>query len=228
VVEVPWKYLKCDYYCFVESSYDNNFSKIALAITSAQLAKKMSIKEFGVGEDLAFNFLGWVEDRLEIICQMKKPIMDLEHSERLTRSGHMCTALRKYWGVTDLTMIAEGFCSRDSSKTQGLDLAKVYAERDSDVTECITVAHASLTNDKMLSDLVALPYRYLADNEVEWGEILTYPGNADKVLRNSSFPKMLRKSLSEPVFEEDLPEDAYFELKEAINNNGFYIQELPE
>ena len=68
----------------------------------------------------------------------------------------------------------------------------------------------------------------LADNEIEWGEILTYPGNADKVLRNSSFPKMLRKSLSEPVSIEDLPDDAYFELKEAIHNNGFYIQELPE
>jgi len=227
-VEVPWKYPKYDYYCFVESTYDNNFSKIALAITSAQLAKKLSVKEFGVGEDLTFNFMGWIDDSLEIVCQMKKPVMALEHSDRLLRSGHLCTALRRYWGVTDLTMIAEGFCSRDASKTKGLDLAKVYAERDSDVVECITVAHASITNDKMLSDLVALPYKYLADNEIEWGEILTYPGNADKVLRNSSFPKMLRKSLAEPVSIEELPDEAYFELKEAINNNGFYMQELPE
>lgn len=212
----------------MESSYDNNFSKIALAITSAQLAKKMSVKEFGVGEDLTFNFMGWIDDRLEIICQMKKPVMALEHADRLMRSGHLCTALRKYWGVTDLTMIAEGFCSKDASKTKGLDLAKVYADRDSDVMECITVAHASLAGDKMLSDLVALPYKYLADNDIEWGEILTYPGNADKVLRNSSFPKMLRKSLSESIFMEELPDEAYYELREAINNNGFYIQELPE
>lgn len=188
----------------------------------------MSVKEFGVGEDLTFNFMGWIDDRLEIICQMKKPVMALEHADRLMRSGHLCTALRKYWGVTDLTMIAEGFCSKDASKTKGLDLAKVYADRDSDVMECITVAHASLAGDKMLSDLVALPYKYLADNDIEWGEILTYPGNADKVLRNSSFPKMLRKSLSESIFMEELPDEAYYELREAINNNGFYIQELPE
>ena len=227
-MEVPWECPKCDYYCFVESTYDNNFSKIALAITSAQLAKKLSVKEFGVGEDLTFNFMGWIDDSLEIVCQMKKSVMTLEHSDRLLRSGHLCMALRRYWGVTDLTMIAEGFCSKDASKTKGLDLAKVYAERDSSVVECITVAHASITNDKMLSDLVALPYKYLADNEIEWGEILTSPGNADKVLRNSSFPKMLRKSLNEPVSTDDLPEEAYFELKEAINNNGFYMQELPE
>lgn len=227
-MEVPWECPKCDYYCFVESTYDNNFSKIALAITSAQLAKKLSVKEFGVGEDLTFNFMGWIDDSLEIVCQMKKSVMTLEHADRLLRSGHLCTALRRYWGVTDLTMIAEGFCSKDASKTKGLDLAKVYAERDSSVVECITVAHASITNDKMLSDLVALPYKYMADNEIEWGEILTYPGNADKVLRNSSFPKMLRKSLTEPVSTDDLPEEAYFELKEAINNNGFYMQELPE
>jgi hypothetical protein len=211
----------------VESTYDNSFSKIALTITSAQLAKKMSVKEFGVGEDLTFNFMGWDDDKLVVICQMKKPIMALEHADRLTRSGHLCIALRRYWGVTDITMIAEGFCSLDSKKTKGLDLAKVYAQNGSEVQECITVAHASVRGDKMLSDLVAMPYKYLPDNEIEWGEIQTYPGGADKILRNSSFPKMLRKSLSEPVYEEELPEEAYNELMEAINNNGFYIQELP-
>jgi hypothetical protein len=211
----------------MESSYDNNFSKIALSITSAQLAKKMSVKEFGVGEDLTFNFMGWYGDTLVIVCQMKKPTMALEHAERLTRSGHLCTALRKYWGVTDITMIAEGFCSKDSRKTKGLDLAKAYADDKEDVQECITVAHASIVGDKMLSDLVAVPYKYLADNEIEWGEMLTYPGSADKVLRNSSFPKMLRKALSEPVSDEELPDDAYTGLRDAIDKNGFYIQELP-
>lgn len=211
----------------MESSYDNNFSKIALSITSAQLAKKMSVKEFGVGEDLTFNFMGWENDRLVIICQMKKPIMALEHSERLTRSGHLCMALRRYWGVTDITMVAEGFCSTDSRKTKGLDLAKAYADDTEDVQECITVAHASIVGDKMLSDLVAVPYKYLQDNEIEWGEILTYPGRADDVLRNASFPKMLRKSLSEPISTEELPDEAYTELRDAIDTNGFYIQELP-
>lgn len=212
----------------MESTYDNNFSKIALAVTSAQLAKNLSVKEFGVGEDLTFNFMGWIDDRLVIVCQMKKPIMALEHSDRLTRSGHLCMALRRYWGVTDITMIAEGFCSLDRNKTKGLDLAKAYAEKGSDVQECITVAHASVRGEKLLSDLVAVPYKYLVDNELEWGEILTYPGKADDVLRNSSFPKMLRKSVMEPISSEELPDEAYDELREAINTNGFYIQELPE
>jgi hypothetical protein len=228
VLEVPWICIESDYYWVVESTYDNNFSKIALTITSAQLAKQLSVKEFGVGEDLTFNFMGWIDDRLAVICQMKRPIMALEHSERLTRSGQLCMALRKYWGVTDITMVAEGFCSLDSRKTKGLDLAKAYAKKGSNIQECITVSHASIVGEKMLSDLVAVPYKYLPNNEIEWGEIQTYPGGADKILRNSSFPKMLRKSLSESVHNEDLPDEAYDDLREAININGFYMQELPE
>jgi hypothetical protein len=38
---------------------------------------------------------------------------------------------------------------------------------------------------------------------------------------------MLRKALAEPISTEELPDEAYTELRDAIDSNGFYIQELP-
>ena len=40
----------------MEDDYESSFSKLALAATSAQLAKVVTVQEFGVGEDLCFNF----------------------------------------------------------------------------------------------------------------------------------------------------------------------------
>ena len=53
----------------MDGIYPDEFSKIALALTSAQLAKKMFVEELGEGEDLAFNFLGWKDGRLVTITQ---------------------------------------------------------------------------------------------------------------------------------------------------------------
>jgi len=211
----------------VQDDYDNIFSKIALGMTSAQLAKDLFVEDEGVGEDLTFNFMGWVHEDLVIVCQLKKELMNLEPSERMTRCGRMCLALRKYWGVTDITMIAEGFCSKDPQRTKSLDLAKSYAEKDPEVTECITVTHASISeNEEIGVDLVAVPYAYEPGRSVSWGEVMTFPGGADKVLRNASFPKMLKVALKEKVIEEEIVDETYDELRMLINDNGFYIQEF--
>jgi hypothetical protein len=47
----------------MDGFYPDEFSKIALALTSAQMAKKIFIEESGIGEDLAFNFIGWKESK---------------------------------------------------------------------------------------------------------------------------------------------------------------------
>ena len=59
----------------MDGNYPDEFSKIALALTSAQLAKQMFVEESGVGEDLAFNFLGWKDGGLVTIAQMGKKAM---------------------------------------------------------------------------------------------------------------------------------------------------------
>jgi len=196
-------------------------------MTSAQLAKKLFVEDEGVGEDLSFNFMGWVNEELAIVCQLKKELMNIEPAERMTRCGRMCVALRRYWGVTDITMIAEGFCSKDPQRTKGLDLAKSYADKDPEVNECITITHASVDYDDQIGvDLVAIPYTYELGRSVNWGEIMTFPSGADRVLRNAAFPKMLKFALKETVVEEEMTDEAYDELRIALIDNGFYIQEF--
>lgn len=200
---------------------------MALAATSAQLAKSMCVTEFGVGEDLTFNFMGWVDSELSIICQLKREFMNLDHSDRLTKCGALCIALRRYWGVTDITMIAEGYCSLDAEKTQGLDLAKAYIDKAMGIEECLTVTHAHEDSSSRVGvDLVAVPYVYEVGRNIKWLEMLTYPNNAEKILRNSSFPKMLVKALKEEIVMDQLPDEAYEELRATITTNGFYIQEF--
>jgi len=60
-------------------SYPDVYAKLALAITSTQLAKQNAVQEFGIGEDLPFMFMGWRGDRLSVMMvfsrdDMKQPV----------------------------------------------------------------------------------------------------------------------------------------------------------
>lgn len=211
----------------MEDTYSDNFSKMALAATSAQMAKVVCVQEFGVGEDLAFNFMGWNEDELVIICQLKKEMMKIHPEERFARCAALCTAIRRYWGVTAITMVAEGYCSLDPEKTKGVELAKAFTKPDSGVEECLTLTHAEIFEGPTIAvNLIALPYTYEVGRNVVWLELLSWPTKAEKVLKNSKYPKMLEQTLYGGVSEEEIPPEAYDEMREAILENGFYIQEF--
>jgi hypothetical protein len=211
----------------MEDSYADNFSKLALAATSAQLAKTVCVQEYGVGEDLTFNFMGWNGDELIIVCQMKKEMMRMHPNDRLERCSSLLTALRRYWYITAVTMVAEGYCSLDPEKTKGVELAKDFAKQDSAVEECITLTHAEIIDNTIINvNLIALPYIYEIGRNITWLELLTWPTKAEKILRNSEYPKMLENCLRGGVAMDDIPIEAYDELRSTINQNGFYIQEL--
>lgn len=210
----------------MEDSYSDNFSKLALAATSAQLAKSIAVKDFGVGEDLTFNFMGWNSDELAIVCQMKKELMQIHPDDRLLKCHGLCAVLRKYWGVTAITMVAEGYCSLNPEKTFGVELAKAFAEPDSDVQECITLMHAELLDAKSIEvNLIALPYKYQVGRAVEWSDMLFYPTKAQQILRQSKYPIMMERSLQENVSDDAQPED-YDNLRQSIYAEGFYVQEF--
>lgn len=215
----------------MEDAYDNDFSKIALAVTSAQLAKSASVKEFGVGEDLTINFFGWVWDDLAIVCQMTKEAMKIDPKERAEICAELCLVLRKYWGVSAISMVAEGYCSFDSAETKGIELSKAFLDAKKPVKECITVTHASIGNseEKPTEEpelaMVAIPYSYKLGREVIWDKMLIYPQGPKDNLRNNLYPKLLTKALKNK-YVDDLPEESYDELRKLIMKNGFNIQEF--
>lgn len=211
----------------MDGNYDNIFSKIALAVTSAQVAKAMGVTEHGLGEDLSFNFFIWNSGDLMAVAQLQREYMLLPPGDRLQQCSYVCAAFRKFWGATDISMVAEGFCSFDKEKTQDFDLAQIFAD-DSvpGVHECITVSHVSIADGSPRVDLVAVPYIYRDSRKIEWLDMLIHPGRAQKVIRQYTYPRMLMKIMREEPIEEELPEDAYHELIMNMVKNGFYIQEM--
>lgn len=202
-------------------------SKIALALTSAQLAKDLVVGENGIGEDLAFNFFGWRGDDLIIVSQLQRNLMGNPVAERLNRCSEMCKALRTYWGVTAFSMIAEGYETLDKSRLNGRDLRQAFIEDPNLVRECITVTHCepNEVNGDLELTLVSVPYSYTVSKKVIWGEALGYTRGTETILRTSPVPQMLVAALGEEIA--DMVENEELDrLVQAIVASGFIIDEL--
>lgn len=206
----------------VDDLYPDEFSKIALALTSAQLAKQGFVSEAGVGEDLAFNFIGWKDGKVLTIVQLSKKHMQEKPIDRLQRCAAMLSILKGFWDIDSISMVAEGYCSPDVEKTRGLDLQKAFLDETAGVSECITVTHAE--SDEMGGaelTLVSIAYEYLAKNRMLFKPITVYPDGAVRTLRDKSYPALLYKTVMEQYIVNEKDED---EAAEAINNLGFHLQ----
>jgi hypothetical protein len=207
--------------------YIDDFGKCALALTSAQLAKDTAVKEHGIGEDIATHFIGWVGPSLMIIAQMKSEISKEPHAKRFTKCKKLCLMLRKYWGVTGITMVAEGYCSSSSEKTKGIELADAFLDPDMPVKECLTITHVSTTDDGEIMPvaMLAAPYTVNLGKTVNWDEILIYPENGENHTRHALYPVMLRKTMDEK-FDSSIPMSQYNEIRDEISRFGFLLQEF--
>jgi len=125
----------------VEDDYGDDAKKMALLTTSYRRAKTEVVREKGIGEDLPFHFFGWKYGDLAVTIQMDRDLMNLDLYERFNKAHKVCTALRQYWGVDEITMVAEGFLSYDPLATSGRSLRDAFI-RNEKVSECITLAHA--------------------------------------------------------------------------------------
>ena len=214
----------------MDGNYDDEFSKIALCVTAAQLAKSTAVKDEGIGEDLTMNFFGWVGGELAIVCQMRSELMKWPIEARLEKCAQLCSVLRRYWWTTSISMVAEGYYSSNQKKTKNKELSTVFLDPNGAVGECVTVTHVS--NDEPIKSggkidltMVAVPYKYTLGRGVEWGEMIVYPQGPDAHLRNPKFPTMLKRALSEKMVD-DLPPESYDELRILIKSNGFHLQEF--
>ena len=206
----------------MDGFYPDEFSKIALALTSAQMAKKIFIEESGIGEDLAFNFIGWKDSRIVTICQISQKHMKDPPVERLQRCASMLRMIRGFWNIDSITMVAEGYCSPDIEKTRGLDLSKAFLDDTTGVSECVTVTHAE-GDDVGGAELtlVSTSYKYRLNRRAVFEPITVYPNGAVNVLGDKSFPALLYKIVSEDYDPEYMDEE---DTAEAINNLGFHLQ----
>ena len=125
-------------------------------------------------------------------------------------------------------MVAEGFISLDPLTTRGKDLRRLFANTG-DIGECITITHAytDLRTDPPTQavSLVAVPYSYELGRKIEWKQMLAAPDDGVKILRESMYPQMIMRVLTEKV-EKDVPSDALYSIVEQMMENGFEVFEF--
>lgn len=155
----------------VDDTYPSAESKIWLAIESAKVAKRLTVAEDGIGEDLTYNLLAWRDDQLTAICQLDSKLISETSDERLSRAHEVVILCRSGFGATGITLIAEGYCAPDPT---GVDLSVPLSEQfvsNKSVRECITITHL----EDWETNIVAMPYTYGVPRKVKFEAPLAYP-----------------------------------------------------
>lgn len=209
--------------------YVSEIGKMALALTSAQMAKDEAVMEHGVGEELAVHFLGWSGESLGLICQMDNFLSKKEPEERFDACFKLCKILRHYWAINAITMVSEGYCSLDRLATQGQNLADAFTDPTKPVVECLTVIHSEIdeSGDVGPASMVAAPYKVGVGKNVMWNDILVYPSTADSYVKNAKYPEMLRKTLTMAPAS-DVTAAHLVQAREGVIEAGFLMQEFFE
>lgn len=170
-----------------------------LAIQSARAAKSMSVFDHGIGEELPFTMLGWVDDKLVMVCQTTN-VFGLDRNLRFHSMRQAAVVLRRAWACTAVTFVAEGYCAINAKSINlTLPLSEQFASGNEAVAECLSFMHVELED----MQIITLPYKYELGRRVTYGKPKKYPQNGDSAYQ---YPLALQKSLisNEPV---DLPED---------------------
>jgi hypothetical protein len=205
-------------------SYPDTYSKIALTLTSAQVAKESLVAEQGVGSDVPFNFFGWDDSTLSMIVQLDPDKMNLPMSERFDLCSGAMHAMRSYFGCTELTFVAEGLHSSKPELTEGKNLKELFDAGSPHIRECITVCHVSLTDlQDPEATFVSATYQYLTDF-VLWDDERAYTRGVGQVLRNVPFPAMMAASLRAPF--ENPDEEEIFRIVELLLDKGFNVNQF--
>ena len=201
-----------------DGEYDSPLEKLWLSVRSAMAAKQFSVKEMGIGEDLAINVLGWKDTKLIVIAQLHERLMGIEPNERLRRVADCAVVLRKGWGVDAFTLMAEGYVSSNPELTRGRKLVEAFVELDSPVRECLTFTH--IERDSMT--LVTVPYKCTVGRKVEFSKPQIHENTV--ALRDAAYPMMFSDILenAEPVEPPVDVDEFYDTLAKGLQEVGFF------
>jgi len=205
--------------------YPDVYSKLALALVSAQVAKQSLVSEFGVGEDLPFTFFGWREGNLVAIMAFSQELMGLSITDRFPTVQKVGEVLRRLYWVDGITFVAEGFQSLDLGSTKGKRLAAEFANNNRNVHECVTVSHVVINGKNQPdSTLVSIPYDYVVGRDLVWGESIAYSKGVGRVLLDSPVIALLALCLKMDVV--DVVLDEFDAVLETVVRDGVNIQEF--
>ena len=206
------------------STFDNRIDKIGLALMSAVEAKSDSVKEFGIGEDLAINLFCWRENKLRVMLQLRHEVQNLNHMDRFNAVMSALSITRRGWGVDAISLVSEGYVSTDPDATAGLNLKDEFINPKSNIRECITVAHLE---DGHVT-FVVKPYRYNVPRLVVWDEEWYHPGSSMVRDQDGMYPNMMHRIVTEVEVDaiDDSVDLEVFDdvLARGLHDAGFFCQ----
>lgn len=209
----------------VDGLYHDNAAKCALVAAVGQAAKRHLVTEFGVGEELSMNLVGWCGPRLTVIGQMDMAWGDNEDTdERVSRFEIAAIAMRRGWGVDSFTMLAEAFYSSKPEATRNLNLAEEYAQPSSDevlVQQALSIIHVEDEGDVI--DICAQPFSVELGKKVEFGTLKHT--QATDVLRDSEYVVAMSEILAEiePIEMDEEPHWLAIQMGVA-DDAGWFLQ----
>ena len=197
-------------------SYPSAEDKIYLAIESAKVAKRVTILEDGIGEDLSFNLLVWRGRALTAVCQLSASLKDDDPAARLSRTVEAAILCRTGFEATQFTFIAEGYCATDPAQ---IDHTKTLAEQfvtNKAVRECLTITHLDGNEVRVIS----MPYSYDVGRKV----IFDHPFEAPSRETNNRFMTRMLDILASDVPPAPIDNETWCDITaEQISELGFHV-----
>lgn len=207
----------------MESQYPDSVSKVSLAFSVGRAAKTQLVHEFGVGEELAMNIMGWVGSDLRCVAQMDLAWPDYGEEDKMSRVADAVLVMRRGWGCDAFTLLAEGFVSRDPAFSKDKDLIDAFIQdKSSRVTECLSIIHVDHVDGTL--DVCAVPFRIRLRNNIEWGPLLR--SDSTDTLRNSGYVAMMLAANEVDPIEQPVDLDTfYLAMANALSEEaGFFLQ----
>lgn len=203
----------------MESLYPDPISKISLTVSVGQSAKSQIVEEYGIGEELAINVLGWRDGSLVCVAQMDLS-WDSDEEEKMMRTADAYMVMRRGWLCDSFTVLAEGYVSTEPKMTKHMELVDAFVDGTKPVAECLTINYV----DEDFVQLCAVPFRIDVGRKVKYGKLM-YSEDLD-VLRNNGYVTSAQEILRQGAL--DIPEDAEtFHIALAVglhDSSGYFIQ----
>jgi hypothetical protein len=190
---------------------------MALVGHASRMAKQVTVRDDGIGEDINFSLMVWRDNKLTAVCQLDADLMDEHPDERLIRTIEVAAICRRGFDATAFTFVTEGYCATDPNVIDpNVPLSDQFVANQH-IQECLTLTHVEAGNIY----LNALPYKYDVGRKVLWQAPLTYtyqPEQANQFL--ASLTEILLKDADEPFLDEETWRDL---VAEDVARWGFHI-----